>query len=97
MAKQASGGEIIYHIAGVRLRVVGNGNLRMFFRSLDDVRSFTLLPLVMAAATDREPTRLGNFRSQRTQIELRTTEIDEWFNISKLIVFAKPSGTSLPG
>ena len=96
MAKNA-GGEIIYHIAGVRLRVVGSGSLRMFFRSLDDIRSFTLLPLTMAATTDREPTRLGNFRSQRTQVELRTTDIDEWFQISKIIVFAKASGSSLPG
>ena len=95
MAK-ASGAENIFHIAGVRLRVTGSGNLRMFFRSLDNVRSFTLLPLPLAVSNAIEPTRLGNFRSQRTQLELRVNEIDEWFKISKVVIFAKASGTDTP-
>lgn len=96
MAKASSGGEFIYHVAGVRLRVQGSGNLRMFLRTLDNIRSFTVLPLVMAAATDKEPTRLGNLRSQRIQLELRVNEIDEHFKISKIIIFAKASGTDTP-
>jgi len=97
MAKRSSSGsELIYHIAGVRLRVVGSGSLRMFLRSLDNIRSFTMLPLAMSATTDKEPTRLGNMRSQRTQLELRVNEIDEYFKIQKIIIFAKPSGTSHP-
>jgi hypothetical protein len=97
MGSGKGGAEVIWHIAGVRLRIVGSGNLQMYLRTLDNTRSFTMLPLPMAATTDKEPTRLGNIRSQRTQVEFRVTEQDEWFRISKLVVFAKVSGTSLPG
>jgi len=98
MSKSGSGGgEFIYHVAGVRLRVIGSGSLRMFFHSLDSIRNFTLLPLSMSPTNDKEPTRLGNFRSQRTQLELKTDSIDEYFQISKIIIFAKTSATSLPG
>jgi len=91
------GGEFVYHIAGVRLRVVGSGSLRLFYHSLDNVRNLTLLPLPLSSASAIEPTRLGNFRSQRTQLELKTDSIDEYFQISKIVIFAKPSATSLPG
>lgn len=98
MARTSTGGgEYIYHVAGVRLRVIGSGSLRMFFHSLDSIRSFTLLPLSMSSTNDKEPTRLGNFRSQRIQLELKTDAIDEYFQISKIIIFAKTSATSLPG
>lgn len=96
MGSGKGGAEIIWHIAGVRLRLTGSGNLKMTLRTLDNTRQFTMLPLPMNPTTDKEPTRLGNIRSQRTQVEFKVTEIDEYFRISKMVVFAKPSGTSLP-
>lgn len=96
MAKTKSGGEIVWHVAGVRLRVVGEGNLNMYLKTLDEARSYTILPLAMSAAPGIEPTRLGNIRSQRVQLEFSVAEEDEWFNISKIVIFAKPSAMSLP-
>ncbi len=94
---QVEHGENIVHFAGIRLRVTGNGNLKLSFHSLDDVRNQTLVPLVMQATTDREPSRLSNFISQRARLEVRTTEINENFRINRIIVFAKPIYTDYPG
>jgi len=95
MAK--GGGENILHCTGVRLRVIGNGNLDMVLYSLDSVRSFPMLALPMTATAEREPTRLGNFKSQRIQLAFSVNVVNEYFKISQIIFFAKTSGTSYPG
>ena len=91
------GGEGILHYGAVRMRVVGTGSLQMKFQSLDETIEYTILPLIMTATTDREPTRLANFKSQRAALELKTTEKDEIFRIQKIIVFARSMYTSYPG
>jgi hypothetical protein len=98
MAKrnQASEGNI-NHYHAVRLRVVGSGSLQMRFLSLDEIDQSVLVPLTMATTSAREPTRLASFKSQRAQLEIKTTEIDERFRISKIIIYAKAVETSFPG
>lgn len=96
MARTSSSSENILHFGLVRLRVNGNGFLRSFLRSLDDVRNVTLSPLTLNTLTDIEPTILSNFTNQRAQLELRTTSINETFQISKIIIFVKPVATSYP-
>jgi len=88
--------EAINHYHSVRLRITGSGNLRGFFYSLDDVNSQTLAVLAMSATTNILPTILLNFKEQRAAVEFKTTEIDETFKISKMIVFMKPLWTSYP-
>lgn len=98
MAKKSKGGgEYIHHTTGVRLRLVGTGNLKMRLLSLDAVITQTLVPLVMTPTNAREPLRLSNFKSQRTQFEVSTTEINEVFKINRIIIFAKPVETDFPG
>lgn len=97
MAKSSSAGsEYIRHITGVRMRLQGTGSLQMSLSGLDDVRSYTMLPLEMSLTPGLEPTRLANFRSQRIRFNLTTTEINEYFKISRIILFAKTSATSYP-
>lgn len=81
--------ENITHYTAVRMRVYGTGNLKMRLLSLHEVNSQTLVPLPMVAQTNREPTRLCNFNEQRAQLELKTTELDEKFTITRILVFAK--------
>lgn len=50
----------------------------------------------MQATTNREPVVIANFREQRVQLELRTVNIDETFNIKRIILFAKPTATGYP-
>lgn len=88
--KPKSYGEQEHHVVAIRMRVTGSGSLQMKLLSLNDVRTLDLTSFTMAVSTDVEPTRLSNFQSQRIRLEFKTTEIDETFTISRIIIFAKP-------
>jgi hypothetical protein len=106
MAKSTSGtmksrGENINHINAVRFRVLGSGNLRLRLLSLPDssgdpIDTETLSSIVMSNNTAIEPTKLANFKQQRTQLELKTTEINETFKIVRIIIFGKAIATGYP-
>ena len=89
--------ELVNHFGAVRLRVSGSGNLRLRLLSLDEVKTQTLVPIVMSDPAYIEPTRLSNFTQQRASLEISTTMINEYFLISKIIIFTKPVATSFPG
>lgn len=97
MAKNTNDDQIINHFGLVRLRLNGSGLLQLSLFSLDDVKVNVLLPLDMDTLTNIEPTRLSNFTQQRAYLDLRVTEINETFTISKIIVFTKPVAASFPG
>lgn len=98
MAKATALGEFIHHVNAVRMRVTGSGSLQMQLNSLDDEEIQVLIPFTMAATTRIEPTRLANFKSQRIQLEMKTTELDEVINhVHRIIIFAKPNDSSYPG
>lgn len=88
--------EAINHYHSVRLRITGSGNLRGTFYSLDDVNSQSLTNLAMSSTNNILPTILLNFKEQRAAVEFKTTEINETFKISKIIIFVKPIWTSYP-
>jgi len=92
----ASGGELISHFTGVRLRVNGTGSLQMRLISLDDQREQVLVPLAMNPLPGKEPLRLSNFNEQRAYLELKTTAIDEVMRVNRVIVFAKSLYTDYP-
>jgi hypothetical protein len=88
-------GELL-HVVGARLRVTGTGNLRTSLHSLDGVRSNQLVNIAMQTTTNREPTILSNFQEQRVQLKIETMEENEFFRISRIIVFIKPVAESYP-
>lgn len=90
-------GENILHFTAVRMRVVGQGSLKMRLNSLDDVQTQELVPFSMSAGTNIQPTRLCNFLQQRAQLEVYTTELNDFFKINRIILFVKESATSYPG
>lgn len=90
MAKKGGSGEYEHHIVGVRMRVIGIGNLQLSLTDLDDTQTETLVPLPMTLTTRIEPFRLANFQSQRIRLVGKTTEIGEHFKIQRIIVFGKP-------
>lgn len=92
-----SAGELIHHFGMIRMRVTGSGNLKMRLLSFDETTSSTLNSFSLSATTNREPTRLANFSEQRAQLEFKTTEINEHFVISKIIIFTKPIAVEFPG
>jgi hypothetical protein len=88
--------DVINHYGAVRMNASGSGNLLLKLFSLDEVKQSTLLPLVLKAKSDIKPNRLSNFTQQTAKLEIRTTEMDETFNINKVIIFVKPVAKSYP-
>lgn len=86
----------ITHFAAIQLRVVGVGNLLTRLISLDEVQEKVLVPLVMSPTTRKFPVILANFNQHRAQLEIKTTEIDEFFNIGSIEIFTKPIYSSYP-
>ena len=93
---EGSSGENINHFNSVRLRVNGSGNLLMSLKSLDDIREVTIAPIAMQVLTNIQPTRPTNMVEQRVIFRLGTTEINEWFRINRIILFAAQFGTEYP-
>ncbi len=96
-ATARSKGEMISHYTGVKMRVVGAGDLQMWLRSYDEVRSFTLVPFTMSGTTYIEPFRLANFQQQRAILEGKTTAINEVMRVNRIIVYSKPIYEDYPG
>ena len=94
---ELSSGENISHFASIRIRLNGNGQLRMSVHSLDNVRSKQLVPFTMQQSTRIIPTRIVNFMEQRAAFELTTTEMDEKFRINRIVIFMKEVFSSYPG
>ena len=92
-----SSGEYISHINAVRMRITGFGVFNMKFWSLDDIYSQDLVPFDLQSATNREPTRLANFKEQRAALEFSTDDIDEYFRINRIIIFTKALWSGYPG
>ena len=95
MAKQKLSSGIL-HFNAVQLRTIGSGNLQLFLRSLNNSHNAQLTSIPMQATTNREPVVLSNFTDQRVQLELKTTVLNEVFNISKIVIFTKSVATGYP-
>lgn len=97
MAKGAAGnGEFEHHIVAVRARIHGTGLMRYTLESYDAVQVLNLTPLTLQQTTRFEPTVLANFQSQRTRLVGTVTDIDENFDVHKIIVWAKPVAIEYP-
>ncbi len=92
-----STGELINHFTGIRMRIVGSGELEMSLLSQDAVRSIVLTPFTMSATARINPFRLASFVEQRVQLEGKTDTINETFRINRIVIYAKPLWTEEPG
>lgn len=81
--------QAILHYAGCRLRVTGSGNLDSTLFDLDSQLSQPLKVIVMASSNEDEPDILANFKGQKVMLNVGTDEIDEIFEITRIILFAK--------
>jgi len=91
-----SSGEYINHFTGVRMRVIGQGNLQLSLLSPDGVNTSVLTPTVMQSTNRISPFTLSSFTQERVQLQVQTTEIDEVFRINRIILFAKATATMEP-
>jgi hypothetical protein len=90
--------ESILHFGAVTMRVQGEGDLIMTLFGINKVKSFIFTnPIQMNTSPRTEPTRLSNFNSQRAIFRFETNEKDDFLNISRILIWVKPVGTSFPG
>lgn len=86
----------ILHFGALRGRVTGTGNLLMSIFSLDDVRSKIMVPFDLQVTNHAMPHRLINFNTQKARIKFGTQDLDDFFNIDRVIVFVKKLFTMHP-
>jgi hypothetical protein len=96
VAKRNQGGEYEHHIVSVKMRVTGSGNLQLDLADLDDIQVQNLVDVPMTPTTRFEPLRLANLQSQRIRLVGHVDTIDEWFQIQRIIIFAKPVAMEYP-
>lgn len=96
MAKVSTSGESEYHIVAIRSRILGNGNMQYSLEDYSQIQLNNLNPLVLQSATRFEPFVLSNFQSQRTRLIGQVVNLGEWFEINRLIIFAKPVAAEYP-
>lgn len=89
-------GSNVIHFGSTRMRVIGSGELKQTFYSLDPSISQDLADITMSAVNNKEPARIANFVSQRSKLKIQVTAIDEWFKINTLIIFVRPIYTMFP-
>lgn len=89
--------ESILHYGAATFRVQGTGNLKLTFFGINKVKSFVFTnPISMVTAARTEPTKLANFKSQRALLRFETTDLDEYVDINRIIIWIKPIGTQYP-
>jgi len=96
VAKKNQGGEYEHHVVGVRMRVTGSGNMDLYLTDLDNIQTQNLIPITMAVTTRIEPFRLSNLQSQRIRLVGQVTEINEWFQIQRILLYGKPVAQEYP-
>lgn len=97
MAKGASGrGEFDTHIVGIRARIVGSGSMQYTLEDYSAIQTTNLTTLTLAVTTRFEPTVLANYQSQRTRLIGKVTVVSEWFDISRIIIWAKAVAIEYP-
>lgn len=91
-----SSGEYINHCTGLRMRVVGSGELELTLRSQDDIVNQSLTPFTLSSTDRTNPFRLANFIQYRMQLEGKTDTINEIFRINRIVLYVKPFAVEEP-
>lgn len=87
----------INHYNLVRLRVRGEGNLRVIMSAEDDLPQTEFLAIPMTATTGRLRDRLINFQAQYASLTLKTSDFGDYFRIDRIVIFAKGLWNEYPG
>jgi hypothetical protein len=89
-------GDIQSHVNPIRVRVKGEGELQAFLFNDGQLVNATLAPQTMSLTTAQSANFLSNFVAEKTCLLLMTSEIDEYFTISNIYAYVKPSVMSFP-
>ena len=80
----------------IRIRVNGSGELQTFLFDTGQINNATLDPKTMSETSAQSINILSNFRAERACVLLMTTEKDEFFSVSNIWMYTKPTAQSFP-
>lgn len=95
--------EDILHCGAVRVRIYGNGTVHYQLIALgnsdiiDPTEAVNLQDTVMDNFTYRTATKLANFKSQKMQLKLSTSDIGDIMICTQITFFVKPLWTGYVG
>ena len=89
-------GDIQSHINPVRIRVKGEGNLRGILFDEGEINNSELFSQSMSLTSARAINYLSNFRAEMICLLIMTTEKDEYFTVSNIWAYVKPTAESFP-
>lgn len=89
-------GDIQTHINPIRVRATGAGELQAYLFDTGQIANATLDPQTLSLTTARSINFLSNFTSERIYVMISTSEIDEYFSVSNMWAYVKPSRNSFP-
>jgi hypothetical protein len=80
----------VSHFAGIKLRVIGYGNLQISLSGEDSSGAVSVPSIALSSSPGSEPDRIFNFKNEKCSVKLRVSFPDEKFNLSKVTLYAKP-------
>ncbi len=89
-------GDIQSHCNPIRIRAYGDGNLRVTLFNISNVGGSSLAAQSMSANPSQSLNFLSNFRAEKICLKLETTAIDEYFSVSNIYAYVKPTAMSYP-
>lgn len=89
-------GDIQTHVNPIRVRVTGDGDLQAFLFDTGLENNSELDAKTMSLTSAKSVNYLSNFRAEQICLMLMTTEIDEYFTISNMYAYVKPTAASFP-
>ena len=90
-------GSPIIHYGRVKLRVTGSGVLRGTLFGYNEITSAALPNTTMQTTNARQVSRLTNFLTERAKLRLETTDINEVFRITSIVIFVRSVYSEYPG
>lgn len=86
----------ILHYTGTRMRVTGEGSLKQIFQSLDYINTEALANTTLRTSNNVNPFTLGNFIDQECSLRVYQDTLDDYMNVSQLIIFTAPLWSGYP-
>ncbi len=85
-----------HHFGGIKLRCTGSGVLSIDLYGEDNVTHQSVTGITLAASPGYEPDRLINFQNEKMSIKFGITLINQYFVVTRVDTYAKPTWLRRP-
>lgn len=86
----------IQHSNGTRIRATGQGSLKQIMQSYDYVNTQELVDMILRTRNNKSPVTLANFIDQQIALRVYMDALDDYMNVSEVLIFTKVIFTEHP-